>query len=171
MQIIAVSVAAVADGARIVTPAQREAWKNKARELIDQAAKALAQKQDFAEVAKKFSKGPMGPEGGRWPIMEQGSFRHQQVEKAAFAQEPGQTSGVIETDAGFFIVKTLKRQDGEVMAFEAVQDEIVRKLREQRHQQLSSKYMAELAERAIIQAADRFEIAAVNAAVQRYLRR
>ena len=103
--------------------------------------------------------------------MEQGSFRDEEVEKAAFAQKAGEISGVIETAERFYVVKTVKRLPGELTTFEEVQEQIQEKLHTQIYNKLISEYLAKFEKKAILQATDKFEAAAVDAAVRRYLRR
>ena len=170
MQIIAAPFREFASTSRPVRVSKADA-RLAAKAHIDKAVKALAGGKAFPDVAKKFSKGPMAFQGGLWPLMEQGSFRDEEVEKAAFAQKPGEVSGVIETAEGFHIVRTVKRLPGELTAFEQVQKQIQEKLHTQQYNKLSSEYMAQFQKKAVLQAADKFEAAAADAAVRRHLRR
>ena len=163
----AAQVEAVEDKIRTYPPL---VFAGEARNLRAHLAK-VADGKAFPDVAKKFSKGPRALEGGLWPLMEQGSLRDEEVEKAAFAQKPGEVSGVIETANGFYVLKTIKRLPGELTAFEEVQKQIQEKLHTQQYNKLSSEYMAKFEKKAILQAADKFKAAAADAAVRRYLRR
>ena len=75
---------------------------------------------DFAALAKEHSTGPSGPRGG-----ELGSFPRngQMVEpfaKAAFELKVGETSGIVETQFGYHIIKVTERKEGRVVPFEEV---------------------------------------------------
>lgn len=79
--------------------------KEEARQLAEQLAERARQPgTDFAQLAREASDGPTGIEGGALP-----KFGRQQMVKpfsdAAFALQPGQISGVVETNFGFHIIK------------------------------------------------------------------
>jgi parvulin-like peptidyl-prolyl isomerase len=79
--------------------------KQEAQKLADQVLAQARQGSDFAELARKHSDDPgSGPRGGAL-----GRFGRQNMVKpfadAAFALEPGQLSGVVETAFGFHIIK------------------------------------------------------------------
>jgi len=154
----------------VSSPSERQLKQSreKARELIVKAAEALARGEDFAKVAKKFSRGPMAQSGGVWPMIERGSFRAQAVEETAFAQGPGKISKIIETPEGFYIVKTLAVQKGKKYPFERVQQKIKGKLRQQQFEKLARRYQAKLYSGAVILGLERFEQFAVESALQRY---
>ena len=78
--------------------------KKKAEELH---AKVIAAPDKFAELAENNSDGPSKDEGGSLP-----KFRFEEMAKpfseAAFKLEPGEISGVVETEFGFHIIKRTK---------------------------------------------------------------
>ncbi len=171
MQIIAAPFSAFVNAELPIGLTVRQAQRQEAKKLIDQAAAALAGGEDFGEAAKRLSRGPMASGGGVWPLMEKGSFRAAAVEKTAFDQGTGRASGVIETAEGFYIVKTLDRQPGEQVPFEQVQGEIDAELRGRLYDKIRSEYMLKLFERATIQGAEKFEQAALEAAARRFRQR
>ena len=169
MQIISVPINEFLPGG-ITSPSEQQLkqGREKARELINQAAEALAQGGDFTEVAKKFSRGPMAKTGGVWPMIERGSFRAQAVEETAFAQGVGKVSKIIETPSGFYIVKTLAVQKGQKRSFEEVQQKIKAKLRQQQFEKLTKRYQQKLYADAIIVGLERFKQYAVKLALRKY---
>jgi len=79
--------------------------RDEARELADKlAARAHEPGVDFALLAKDFSDGPSGVDGGALP-----AFGREQMVKpfsdAAFALRPGEVSGVVETNFGFHVIQ------------------------------------------------------------------
>ena len=103
-------------------------------------------------------------------MMARGSFRAAQIEEAAFAQEPGRVSKIIETAQGFYIVKTVKRQLGGQLSFEKAQTQIEAELRRKQYEKLTQAYLAEIRAKATIVGMERFKKVAVNRAAQMYLR-
>lgn len=75
-----------------------------ARAQIDGLAAQIAEGADFGELAKEHSDCPSGRRGG-----DLGSFGRgmmvPEFEEAAFALEVGETSGVVETDFGFHLIR------------------------------------------------------------------
>ena len=84
--------------------AQATRTKEEARRLANQLAARLDKGEDFAKLAREHSDCPSKSKGG-----DLGSFgRHQMVRPfadAAFKLRPGETTGVVETDFGFHIIK------------------------------------------------------------------
>jgi parvulin-like peptidyl-prolyl isomerase len=171
MQIIAVPYAALLEGlGGQPSPEELQAAKTQARSQIEQAQQALKAGQDFADVARRFSKDPKAGQGGIWPMMPAGSFKAQAVEQAAFAMEEGQVSDVIQTPDAAYIVRAYKVQPGRQTSFELAQAKIERIVREQQLMQRYEEYYRQLLSKAtVIQSGD-FVGAAVDKAVELYYR-
>ena len=171
MQIIAAPFNKFLPADRAASQADQQAARAKARAQAEEALAALKKGEDFAQAAKRLSKGPMASSGGVWPMMERGSFRAVEVEQAAFDQKVGQVSGLIETPAGFYVVKTLARKAGSERSFETVQAGIEDKLRRQQYDKLKNEYLRTLEAQTTIRTAGRFEEVAVDAAVRTFFPR
>ncbi len=167
MQIVAAPFSAFSQSDVGGGPTTRPSRTQQAKLLIGKAAAALAKGEEFGKVAREYSKGPLADKGGIWPLMGRGNFR-EAVEEAAFKQDLGQVSGIIETPEGFYIVKTIKREEGRETHFEQVQDQIELELHGRQYEKVSNEYLTKLLNRATIQSVGRFEQAAVEAAVRRY---
>lgn len=91
-------------GAMRANPAVTRTKDEALARATDIQAKAAAEGADFAALAREYSDGPSGPQGGSL-----GQFTREQMVKpfsdAAFAMEPGDTSGVVESDFGFHIIR------------------------------------------------------------------
>lgn len=140
MQLIAIPVPARAS----------DAARAEAREQIDQAAAALAEGKDFGEVAREYSR-IMADNGGLWPPMQRDAgFRAKEVIEKVFEMDPGEVSGVIESDAGYFIVKARKVIPGKTVSFEQAQEEIEEKLRAEKSEKLWKEYYAGVWEKSLV---------------------
>lgn len=104
--------------------------KAKAREKIEGILQELEGGADFAELAREKSEGPSAESGGNL-----GKFSRGQMvapfEEAAFQLEPGQMSGIVETQFGFHVILVSDRSEASVQSLEEVSEEIANHLRRQ----------------------------------------
>jgi hypothetical protein len=169
MQIIAAPLRAfLADGEAKPTKLEQDAAKQKAREVIDEAVAALKGGEEFGKVAVRLSKGVKAKKEGIWPMMLEGSFLESKVEEAAFAMSEGQVSDPIETESGYYIVKTRAVQPGVVTSFEDAQEQIDGRLRRQQLIELQEQYFRKLRGEATIIQSEQFIQVAVEKAVTKY---
>ena len=120
------------------TDEQKSETKTAAEELLKTINAELAAGADFAELAKTHSEGPSNVQGGalrgRNPKLPPGDYftrgeMVQPFEKAAFdTLEPGEVSGLVETDFGYHIIKLEEKRDPEVQPFAQVQYDIEQRL-------------------------------------------
>ncbi|MBI2822251.1 MAG: SurA N-terminal domain-containing protein [Acidobacteria bacterium] len=101
--------------------------KSESRAKAEQALAALNAGDDFAEVAKKFSEGATAGKGGGIGAFKKGTLSAP-LEKAVFALEPGQHTGIVDTDYGFVIMKLNKRTDATAAPLDEVRSEIQRQI-------------------------------------------
>ena len=139
-----------------------------ARRHILAAQKALRSGQDFAEVAKKFDRGPKASNGGVWPMMERGSFDASDVEDAAIKQPVGKVSDIVESIHGFYIVKTLAVKGGDTQAFDKVQKQIEADLRREQYKTLTTDYLKELQKQTVVRGSQDAAKVVVDAAVKQF---
>jgi hypothetical protein len=172
MQIISAPVEAFLPAAADApSGADLAAARKNARQHIDRAAEALRGGADFADVARKMSKGAKASSGGVWPLMPAGSFRRTEVERAAFALEAGQVSDVIETDEGFFLVKAKRVEPASRQSFAQAQEAIEEKLTSAQQRRLVNEYFERLHEKATVSHSESLMDVALDRAVERYWRR
>ena len=67
---------------------------------------------NFAELAKQYSDGPSGPNGGDLGLFGRGMMT-KAFEDAAFSMEIGNVSDVVETEFGYHIIKLTDKKAGE----------------------------------------------------------
>jgi len=94
-----------------VTRTKKEAQEEAERILRE----AKVDPDQFGELAKQYSDGPSGPNGGDLGFFGRGGMVPP-FEKAAFGLQVGQVSDVVETDFGFHIIKLTDKKGGEEMA-------------------------------------------------------
>jgi peptidyl-prolyl cis-trans isomerase SurA len=92
-------------------PNMRIQVREKALRVLD----SLTNGTDFSELAKRNSDHASGKNGGDLPLVKRGTLV-KEFEEAAFALEPGQTSGVVESPLGFHIIKLLERRGDAILA-------------------------------------------------------
>ena len=105
--------------------------KAKAESLL---AQLKAAPDSFAELAKKNSDDPGSAEKGGDLDFFGGGAMVKPFEDAVMALKPGQTSGIVETDFGYHIIKLTGVRGGEVKPFDAVRGEIEAEAKKQQAQ-------------------------------------
>jgi parvulin-like peptidyl-prolyl isomerase len=122
------------------------AVQREARPILERARKG----EDFAELARKFSKGPEAGEGGLL-----GYFKHRELmpelEEAGFKLRSGEISDLVRSPAGFHILRVLERKGGEPRPFAEVQFKIREELSETEAQKKFEQWMKELKSKAYIE--------------------
>ncbi len=125
--------------------------------LVKVAVRAKAEKLlgevkdggDFAEVAKANSDCPSAEKGGDLGLFGKGQMVKPFAD-AAFAMQPGEMSGIVETRFGYHIIKVTDRQAGSVTPFEEAKAGIVQRLTMQKKSQIAQAYLDTLKEKATI---------------------
>lgn len=91
------------------------------KETADQLVDKLNNGADFAELAKEYSTGPSGPNGGDLGYFGPGSMVPE-FEEAAFALGEGEISAPVQTEYGWHIIKVTDIK--ELESLEAMKEEI-----------------------------------------------
>lgn len=94
-----------------------------AKKKIEAILKNVKDGGDFAEIAKKSSEGPSGPNGGDLGYFGRGQMV-KPFEDAALAMNIGEVSGVVKTQFGFHIIKLLDKKKGGATPFNEVSETI-----------------------------------------------
>jgi peptidyl-prolyl cis-trans isomerase SurA len=109
-----------------------EKIRQKAYEKIKSIKQKLDNGEEFEELAKKYSDGPEGSEGGHLGFIAKGTLSELVFEEKAFNLAAGQISEPFETRLGFHIVNVLEKRDQKVnirqifIKVEPPQDEVDR---------------------------------------------
>lgn len=128
------------------TPAQKAAAKATAEKVL----KELKAGGDFAKLAKENSQDPgSAPNGGDLGFFPKGQM-DPAFEKAAFGLKPGATSGVVETQFGYHIIKVLERKPPHTATIAEVGPRIKDYLTQQQREQKLDAFVKEARSKAKI---------------------
>lgn len=116
----------------------------------EQVLERLRSGEDFAAVARQVSKGPSAAEGGELGFVKRGSIQPE-LEKAAFALQPGQLSPLVRTKAGYHILEAEERRAGGALPFDEVKEAIRDRLSSERVETHRTQYLAELRKDAVVE--------------------
>ena len=135
------------------------------------AARAQAG-EEFAELAKTYSHGPLAKTGGKWLPVTLGANSLPQpydiLETEAVKLQPGQVSEPIVNADHIFILKLDSKDMGGCKSFEEVQPLIERQLLFKHQQQQYEEYISKLMRQAGLVELDRFTEFCTNAAYDRW---
>jgi peptidyl-prolyl cis-trans isomerase SurA len=114
------------------------------------AAEARKPGVDFAELAKKKSDGPSGPDGG-----DLGTFRRgvmvPEFDKVAFSLPAGGISDPVRTRFGWHVIKVEERRAVPVKSFEEMKDQLQEKLSREQLEKYTDQYVKELRQQATVE--------------------
>ncbi len=118
--------------------------KAKAILKIKEVQKKLKGGQDFAALAKEYSEDDASSANGG----DMGYFTRGQIIKplgdAAFGMQPNKVSDIIETQFGYHLIKVYDKKPGKILAYADIKDLLTERLRQEKTEQETAKYIAEL---------------------------
>ena len=117
----------------------------RANDLLKQIRDGAA----FEDIAKKYSDGPSGPEGGMLGVFERGKLA-KELEDKTFAMKAGDVTDVIRTKQGYVILKVNDHQMAGVPAMKDILPRIQDALYYQKLQPALRTYLTKLREEAYI---------------------
>ena len=115
-----------------------------ARALADAVHQRAESGEDFAKLARQYSRDAMAEKGGDWGYVTQGAFGVRAVNDALFALGRGGIAPLVETADAFYVVKAEDRQDGRTVPFTEVQAEMEDEIRDAKYNQTVSRYIQDL---------------------------
>jgi len=124
--------------------------KAKAKEKAEAILKRVKGGEDFAEIAKKESTCPSGKQGGDLGAFGKGQMVPE-FEKVAFSLKPGETSGIVETQFGFHIIKLTEKREAGYMKIEDVKERLQEFLVSQKRVKAFGDYVEKLKKEAKIE--------------------
>ncbi|MBW1696087.1 MAG: peptidylprolyl isomerase [Deltaproteobacteria bacterium] len=124
--------------------------KAKARDEIKAIQKKLADGEDFAEVARKFSQGPSSARGGDLGYFKRGDMV-KPFEEAAFTLKINEISDIVETRFGYHLIKVFDKKPERTIEYEEVKPRLTEYLKQQKTQQEIDRYIEKLRSEAVIE--------------------
>ena len=117
--------------------------------LGDEILRSLKEGYSFSELAKTYSQGPAGPEGGDLGWIKLGHLEPTLREKIT-RLSPGDHTGLDFTTSGLQIIKLVDKKEGGVKPFEEVRDAIYSKLFKEKVEERYAQWLEELRKRSFI---------------------
>jgi peptidyl-prolyl cis-trans isomerase C len=133
-----------------VDPKADASQKAEAKKKIDLVQAKLRKGEDFGALAKEYSEGPSGPEGGDLGYFTRGQMV-KPFEDAAFAMKPGEVSGVVETKFGYHLIKVTDKKPEITMSYDDVKERLEEFLKQRKIQEEINVYVKRLEEKAKIE--------------------
>ncbi|RJP33773.1 MAG: hypothetical protein C4547_11775 [Phycisphaerales bacterium] len=133
---------AAADPSRAQQAAAREA----ARAKIEDAYRRVRGGEAFEDVARATSEGIHAEDGGDWGWVGRDSLmdRWKAACDTLWTLEAGQTSEIVETDEGFFLVQCAEVEPAYTPDFQTLQPQLVERHRSERYNDLINELIEEL---------------------------
>jgi len=132
-----------------VPAASDEAEKESQRKKAESILKRIRAGEYFEALANENSQGKE-VSGGDIGYIEKGSI-NPVLEEAAFNLKPGEVSGVIETNQGFYIVKALDKRGGGSLSLKATRQEVDERIFTEKMEKKYTEWMAEKRQKAHIE--------------------
>jgi len=126
-----------------VDPQAGESKKTEARKKLEEIQDKIKKGGDFAALAKEFSQCPSSASGGDLGFFGRGQMA-KPFEDAAFSLEPGEVSGIVETNFGYHIIKLTEKKPGETVAYKDAKEKIQQYLKQMKLQEELTVYTEEL---------------------------
>lgn len=123
--------------------------KEKIRKAAEEINGRLKNGEPFELLAASISPGPVAG-GGDLGFIERGMVLPE-VEKAAFALDKGAVSGIIESPAGFHIIRALDKRGGGLKPIDEVREEIQGRIEEQKMMKKFDEWLAALRKKSLIE--------------------
>jgi peptidyl-prolyl cis-trans isomerase SurA len=122
------------------------ATEKEARSVWERARKG----EDFAQLAKKYSRGPEAREGGVLGFFKRKELMPE-LEAVGFQLKPGEISDPVRSPAGFHILRVLERKGGEPRPFAEVQHKIREELTQAEAEKRFNEWMKDLRSKAYVE--------------------
>ena len=133
-----------------VDPKDDPAKKAEALKKIESVQAKLKAGGDFAALAKELSDCPSKEKGGDLGYFAKGQMV-KPFEDAALALKPGETSGIVETQFGYHIIKLVEIKPEGIMPYAEVKDQLSQYIKQEKVKAELDSYLAVLEKTAKIE--------------------
>ncbi len=123
--------------------------KRKTKADMEAILKRIQSGEPFDKLASQFSQGPTARDGGDIGFVEKGVM-NPEMEKIAFAMEPGQVSGIIESSVGLSVITVTEKRGGGLKGSESVRDEIKDRIIDTKMEKKYEEWIGDLRKKAHI---------------------
>jgi parvulin-like peptidyl-prolyl isomerase len=120
------------------------------RQFLEEIRKRLLNGEDFGEMARRYSQGPLARKGGDLGFFKRGELLPE-LDEAAFSLTQGQVSQVIQTSVGLHLLRVMEKEPDQLIPFEEVKEKIRRRLIEEQFQKELQQLINSLMKTAFIQ--------------------
>ena len=134
----------------LLTQGATEDERADARETIETILSELQDGGDFEALAREYSEDGTAERGGDLGFFGRGQMVPE-FEQAAFDLSVGETSGIVETQFGFHIVRVTDRMDAGTQSFDEVRSQIEQFLGQEAQQNAFESYIERLRQDAEIE--------------------
>jgi len=117
--------------------------KEAARKKIEEIEGRLKKGEDFAALAKEFSECPSSKMEGDLGYFERGRMAPS-FEEAAFALEPGTVSGIVETQFGYHLIKTVDKKAATTIPYSDISEKLQQYLKNEKAKKEMPIYISNL---------------------------
>lgn len=112
-----------------------------AKSKLAEVQKELKSGKAFADLARRHSDCPSKEQGGDLGFFARNGAMVEPFAAAAFALKNGETSGVVETDFGYHLIRVTDRKPGKPVTLDAVREQILQKMGERLRDTLLAERM------------------------------
>lgn len=126
-----------------VDPKAPDAAKAETMKKMEGIKSKLDNGEDFAKLAQENSDCPSSAKGGDLGFFARGQMV-EPFEDAAFALNPGEVSGVVETRFGYHIIKSQEKEMATTLAFDDIKEKLTSKLQEDKFKEMFPSYIESL---------------------------
>jgi peptidyl-prolyl cis-trans isomerase C len=126
-----------------VNSSMTDAQKAEARTQAEGILKRVQAGEDFATLAKQYSKDSSAQSGGDLNYFERGKMVPA-FDQAAFALKTGDVSNVVETPFGFHIIKVTDHKEARTVPLAEVSDRLSNFLKQVKQQELTQSFIQQL---------------------------
>jgi peptidyl-prolyl cis-trans isomerase C len=117
--------------------------KEAARKKIEEIEERLKKGEDFSALAKEFSQCPSSEKGGDLGYFERGQMVPP-FEDAAFALEPGTVSGIVETQFGYHLIKSVDKKPATTILYSDISEQLQQYLKNEKVKKETPIYLSNL---------------------------